>query len=139
METLAVNSKISDILFSTDELPGARYCLLRKENGDLIGADELFNQSGKSSLMKSLITKHTYHVCLYHRSSGEVVRRLKVLKKQQHVWFFKRLKNKLKAFYFRTLFSSLVVSEASFCNISNQVEISFTNGKILKLNFYDLI
>lgn len=139
MEIIDVNSKITDILFSIDELPGTRYCLLRKENGDLLGADELFYQSGKSSLMKSLITKHTYHVCLYHRSSGEVVRRLKVLKKNQNDRLFKRIKNKLNTFYFRSLFSSLVVREACFCNISNQVEISFANGKILKLNLYGLI
>jgi hypothetical protein len=138
MEIIEVNSKISDILFSIDDIQGIRYCLFRKENGDLVGGDELFNQSGKSSLMKSLISKHTYHVCLYHRSNGEVVRRLKVLKKKQEGQLLKRIRNKWRTFYYRTLFSSLEVNLARFSENSNLIEISFSNGKVLKLNLNGL-
>jgi hypothetical protein len=138
MEIIEVNSKISDLLFSVDETPGIRYCLFRKENGELIGADDLFNQSGKFALMKSLVNKNTYHVCLYHRSNGDVVRRLKLLKKKQEVKLLTRFKNKWTAFYYRTLFSNSVVQFASYNDYSNTVEISFANGKKIKISLNGL-
>ena len=134
MEIIEVNSKISDLLFSVDELPGVRYCLFRKENGELVGADDLFSQSGRFALMKSLVSKHTYHVCLYHRSNGDVIRRLKLLKRKQEGKFFKRLKNKWRAIYYRTLFSNSAVQFASYNDFSNTVEISLVNGKKVKLS-----
>lgn len=133
MEIIEVNSKISDVLFSVDEIPGVKYCLFRKINGDLIGAEELFTQSGKSGLMKSFLSKNIYHVCLYHRSNGDIVRRLKVLKKKQEVMFFKKLKDKWNSFYYRNLFATLEVKFASFSDVSNTVEISFVNGKVVTL------
>lgn len=139
METISVNSKISDVLFSVEESTGKKYCMLRKDNGELVGSDELFFQTGKTSLMKSLISKQTYHVCLYHRSSGEIVRRLKMLSKQQDSTFFKGLRHKMNIFYYRTIFSNLVVNSASFCNITNTVSIRFNNGRNLKLNLNELI
>lgn len=139
MEIIEVNSKITDILFSIDEMTGVSYFMLRKENGDLVGEDEFFCQSGNSSLMKSLISKHTYHVCLYHRSNGDVVRRLKVLKKRQEEKVLKRFKNKLNAFYYHTLFSNLIVKTAWFNHNSNSIEISFINGKVINLKLNRLI
>jgi len=138
MEIIEVNSKISDLLFSVDELPGIRYCLFRKENGELVGADDLFSQSGTLTLMKSLVSKHTYHVCLYHRSNGDIVRRLKLLKKKQEGKFFNRIKNKWNTIYYRTLFSNSAVRVASFNDYSNTVEISFVNGKKIKISLNGL-
>lgn len=139
MEIIKVNSKISDILFSIEEIPGNRYFLVRKINGDLVGEDELFYQPGKSSFIKSLISKNIYYVCLYYRTSGEVVRRLEVLKKRDKDSFLNTIKHKLFVFYFRAFFSHLTVSEAIFCNVSNQVELVFSNGKVFKLNINKLI
>jgi hypothetical protein len=139
MEIIKVNSKISDILFSIEEIPGNRYFLVRKINGDLVGEDELFYQPGKSSFIKSLISKNIYYVCLYYRTNGDIVRRLEVLKKRDKGSYFKALIHKINALYFRVLFSRYVVREASFCNVTNKVEIAFTNGKVLKINLYKLI
>jgi hypothetical protein len=139
METIVINSKISDILFSLEEFSGNRYFLVKKENGDLVGVDELLYQSGKSSFIKSLISKNIYYVCLYYRTNGDIVRRLEVLKKRDKDSFFKALVHKINTLYFRVLFSRYVVREASLCNITNKVEIAFTNGKILKINLYKLI
>lgn len=133
MEIIEVNSKISDVLFSIDEIPNVKYCLFRKINGDLIGADELFTQSNNLGLMKSFISKNIYHVCLYHRSNGDVVRRLKVLTKKQNSLFFSKLKDKWNSFYYRNLFANTEVKFAIFSDITNSLEISFVNGKRIKL------
>ena len=83
MEIIKVNSKISDILFSIDNLSNTIYFLLKKENGDLVGGEEFFNLSVKSSFIKSIISQNIYYVCLYSRTSGNVVRRLELLKKRK--------------------------------------------------------
>lgn len=139
METIVVNSKISDILFSLEEFSGNRYFLVKKENGDLVGVDDLLYQSGKSSFIKSLLSKNIYYVCLYYRTNGDIVRRLEVLKKRDKDSYFKSIIHKINALYFRVLFSRLVVLEANLCNTTNKVEITFKNGKILKINLYKLI
>lgn len=133
MEIIEVNSQISDVLFSIDEMPSVKYCLFRKINGDLIGGDEIFSQSNKLGLMKSFISKNIYHVCLYHRSNGEVVRRLKVLSKKQNSLFFSKLKDRWNTFYYRNLFANSEVKFASFSQLTNSLEISFVNGKVIKL------
>ena len=117
----------------------ALYFLIKKENGDLVGGEELFNLSGKSSFIKSIITHNVYYVCLYYRTSGNVVRRLELLKKRKRLSFFKSLKNKLNSYYYGALFSSFEGREASYCNLSNQVIVSFSNGKVLKINISKLL
>ena len=135
MESIVINSKISDVLFSIENVPGKGYCLIRKQNGDLVGGDELFYQPGKSGLIKSLISNHTYHVCLYHRSNGDIVRRLKILKRYKESSLLIKIKNKINVLYYNMLFSKSEVIEASFCNYSNSIKIYFANGKNLKLNY----
>lgn len=139
MEIININSKISDILFSVDDISSVKYCIFRKENGDLVGAEDFLSLSGKIGLMKSLISKDVYHVSLYFRSNGEVVRRLKLLKKKQDGFFFNKLKNKWNSFYYRTLFSNHVVSYASFSDVNKKVEVFFSNGKKISLNMSILI
>lgn len=135
MKTLFIDSKISDVLCSVELFEGERFVIVRKDNGELVELFSDLDSTSKSIYFKSLVSNQLYYVCVYHRSNGRIVKRLKRIKEDKKDGVLKNINNFCKRAYYRILFSNITIEKLEFTNYSNSYSFVFDGSKNFVLKY----